>query len=262
MRIAVGGIAGFSGLADPAMTAAFRQKSDTALYIHDYVWSRTDSVVRRAILNVFGTPADVEFGLVANAETWFASAYKTEYEDLGVQPGRGHVNLLPEQLAIDWQPFVDAARRRGFKSVAPVVTPNENEFVDSLFESSDWQVYRDAASYGGGLTVDCPAYFFLSQPEAYRAFVVQEVQWARSQMLHTSFILSPGVVSRSFTQDAADVIDYLIQHDGLPEETVVENYSVAPPEDDGSTTQNDGDMLPIMAVAGSISSLLGGTRSG
>lgn len=252
MRIAVGGIAGFADLARPAMSDAFRQETDAALYIHDYVWSRTDSVIRRAILDVFNAPADVEFGLVADAETWFASAYRTEYEDLGVRPGRGHVNLLSEQLAADWKPFVDAARRRGFKSIAPVITPNEQEFVNNPFESKNWQVYRDAASYGGGLTVDSPAEFFLNQPEAYRTFVVQEVQWARSMMLHTSFIISPGGVTGSFTQNADDVINHLVKNNGLPDEVVVENYSVAPSADGGRPTGNQGEMLPIIAAARSI----------
>ncbi|WP_428395668.1 hypothetical protein [Lichenicoccus sp.] len=224
ISIAVGGIAGFSDLADPANSAALRKLGGTMLYIHDYVWTRTSVAKRRAILANFDGPADVEFGLVTDAKGWFDSVYQDDYLALGVRGQRGHVNVLARNLQSDWRPFVDAARARGFLSLAPILAPNQGEYRTAPFQDLRWQPYRDAARYGGALTIDAPVDLFLSQPSAYRIFVETELRWARAEHLHTAFILSPGNAAWHFEAETIAVADQLRAAGTLPDEFIVETY--------------------------------------
>ena len=224
ITIAVGGIAGFSKLAVPTNSAVLRRLGNTMLYIHDYVWTRTSVAKRRAILANFGGPADVEFGLVSDATGWFDSIYRDAYVALGVRGHRGHVNVLAENLGSDWTPFVDAARAEGFLSVAPILAPNQGEYRSAPFQDARWQPYRDAARYGGGLTIDAPVDLFLSQPQGYRTFVENEIRWARAEYLHTAFILSPGNAALHFEAETIAVADQLRAAATLPDEFIVETY--------------------------------------
>ncbi len=180
--------------------------------------------MRRRILEIFKQPAEVEFGLVAGAAAWFATVYLQEYQALGVRAEHGHVNVLAEHLQSDWKPFVDAARQYGFVSVAPILAPNQGEYRSGPFRDSRWDRYREAARYGGGLTVDAPVDLFLSQPPAYRSFVEDEVRWAHANGLRSAFILSPGASASLFEREAIEVADALRRADALPSEFIVETY--------------------------------------
>ena len=248
IRIAVGGIAGFSDLADPANSAALRKLGGTMLYIHDYVWTRTSVAKRRAILANFDGPADVEFGLVADAQGWFGSVYREDYQALGVRGQRGHVNVLAQNLQSDWRPFVDAARAHGFLSLAPILAPNQGEYRYAPFQDAQWQPYRDAARYGGGLTIDAPVDLFLSQPDAYRTFVETEIRWARAEHLHTAFILSPGNAALHFEAETIAVADRLRAAGTLPDEFIVETYEGGRPGYPNSVG-NDADPQSIVGTA-------------
>lgn len=249
--VAVGGVAGFADLADPAASTRLREHRarSVILYIHDYAWTRSLVADRRKVLALFGQGQDVEFGLMPDPSHWFHTVYRTQYTALGVTGHRGHVNGVKKRSITNWRRFVDAARQQGFVSIAPVAAPNSGQYVEFPFASSYWDFLRAAAVYGGGLTTDCPSDFFLTQPAGYRTFVMQELRWGKSAHLHTAFIVSPGQSGVDFLARTQDVLAELQTHGALPDEFIVENYEATPRRDYPNVVGPEGQKGAVASVA-------------
>jgi hypothetical protein len=136
-----------------------------------------------------------------------------------------HVNFFaPEKMEL-WKTFVSKAKSNGFRVVSSIFSPNGGQYKNAPFNSAKWDFLRRGAKLGGGLTTDAPPYFFLSQSEAYRKFVVDEIKWAKSEGLYTTFIISPAKVSKgNFLENTEKTIMFLEVNDAVPDEYVVENY--------------------------------------
>ncbi len=222
--VLLGGITGFDALGNPAFTSKLRETCRAGLYIHGYIWGRTPLAGQKAILSAFaGLPTDVELGFVNDA--WFRNAYVAQFQQVGVRAQHGHVNGFYPKTAPGWPLLVKGARAMGFESVAPIVTPNSGQYASAPFRSPTWDYVRDAAHQGGGLTIDAPPHFFLTQPAGYRQFVMDEITWANDAGLRTTFIVSPQAASPLFLDQTKQVVAMLRRHNATPKAYVVENYN-------------------------------------
>ena len=169
--------------------------------------------------------------MVAEPRSWFAHVYAPLYRDLGVRAERAHVNGFHLGQMARWRAFVDAARDAGLQTVAPIYSPNDGRLGDGRFADAHWQNVRDAAWYGGGLTIDAPPAFFIQQGPVYRAFALDEIRWANRTGLHSTVIVSPHTSGASFNHDTARFLAYFERNACWPAEWVVENYEPHPKAD-------------------------------
>ncbi len=106
--------------------------------------------------------------------------------------------LTPAQSAqqvAEWLAMIDQYRAAGVRNVAVIFSPNNwgsgGCNVQGKFSDPAWDAVKQVARYGGGIALDTPPYFFFNQPEAYRAFSLQEIAWARATGVRVSVIVSP-----------------------------------------------------------------------
>jgi hypothetical protein len=224
--VSVGGVNGFLSLSNPENTQQFRNLCGVDLYIHWFVWRSISPENKKSILEIFSNHnTDIEVNLPDNPSKWFEEEYRKTFSSANVVASTMHVNFFaPEKIEL-WKLFVSKAKSNGFNIVAPIFSPNGGQYKNASFSSAKWDFLRRGAKLGGGLTTDSPPYFFLSQPEAYRRFVVDEIRWAKSEGLYTTFIISPAKVSKgNFLEDTEKTIKFLEANDSVPDEYVVENY--------------------------------------
>lgn len=224
--IAVGGISGFSDLADPANTHTL-EACHVRLYLHRVAWERTPPVARKAILDVFknaGTQV-VEIEVHSNPGRYFQGYFAQQFLASGVVTREAHVNFFRVERPIsEWTSFVDAGRAAGLSIVAPIFSPNNGQFQQGSFFSPIWEKVRMAAVYGGGLTLDPPSDFFLAQSSDYRRFTIDEILWANSHHLRTTVIVSPGKSGKDFLRDTKNLVSILEGAGAKSAQYVVENY--------------------------------------
>jgi hypothetical protein len=229
--IAVGGTAGFEAMEDPANTERLRATCRVRLYLHDYGWNNLPTPqARDSVLKAFaGTgPAAVELGAVKHPDQYWGNYYTKIYLRRGVIADQAHINAATTVSMDNWKTFVDGGKTVGLKVVSPVFAPNTNQWKGAPFTDPKWDDIRARASYGGGLTVDSPPSYFLSQPPDYRTFVEAELRWARNHGLQATLIMSPSISGPSFGPDAVKVLDQLTEDKSLPTFLIVENYRPLP----------------------------------
>lgn len=224
-KIFVGGVTGFSSLGDPENSRRLRSTCQAALYVHGYVWTRSSDAERKAVLAAFaGAPMEVELGMVNNPSSWFEQGYRKKYVQAGVRAERAHVNGFKEARMDIWRQFVETGRKYGLKTISPIFSPNSRQYAHAAFKEGQWDFLREGARLGGGLTTDSPPGYFLAQPQAYQDFVMDELQWANTEGLHSTFIVSPGKSGPRFLEDTQRTVEILAKRKALPKTWVVENY--------------------------------------
>jgi len=248
--IFVGGTGGIQALADPAATEQLRETCGVGLYVHSAVWSGPYHIatsIRRQIAAVFADtgPATIEVGFKTH-DLW-SQVYPQEYERLGVHAETANVDVfVPGGITKNpisfsaWKEFVDAARRDGVKTVAPIIglTSGLGRGGDGPFGGpygSDGKVrpaiqaeYERMASYGGGISLDDPVNFPYWKFARFRAAIASVLRWAEKHHLDADLIVSPGGAAdpsgARFLSDTQHVIAILAGANALPTTFSVENY--------------------------------------
>jgi hypothetical protein len=228
--IAIGGTAGFDEFADPGKTCRLRATHRVRLYIHDYIWTRSSKQTDQNILKVFeGTgPHVVEIGATRDPDKFWNYYYKDKYLSCGVKADQAHVNGVGRLSAHQWNMFVAGGKAAGLKVIAPVFAPNSGQWKNAPFKDAKWNIIRAEAISGRGLTVDSPPNIFLSAEPGYREFIEEEIRWAKSKNLQSTFIISPNVSGKDFRKDTIELIKKLEADHALPDFYVVENYRPLP----------------------------------
>jgi len=247
--VAIGGIAGFDDLVNPESTDQLRAFCQIRLYIHTNAWLRASEDTRKAIAAIFSGPQDVEFGLWKNPQRFFRYQYARDFESFGIQGENAFVNGLMPSRMDGWRLFVDEAKKAGYQTVSPVVSPNSNQYREHPFDDEYWDYVREAARYGGGLITDAPSDFFWNQRAEYRRFIVREIQWTNKEGLHSGFIISPGRSGDDFLSLTQKTLSFLKDNDALPGEFVVENYKDSPRAGYRNTVGDESEDSTIASVA-------------
>ena len=266
--VSVGGTAGFNALVNPDFTTALLATRHVRLYEHANAIASAiaDSppsnpyAILNAIESIFsGTgPGEAELGYVgANYFTLPAKSYpayyRYQYVGSGLSPNAANVNVPdrpPWAIKFDprnvgkWKLWVHAGRSVGIASMAPVVAPNaawkphsrifpptRREYYD--LNSSFYDLARFEASYGGGIALDTPPYFFLTggSGRGYQRFIEQAIRWGDAHGIRTTVLVSPYPNRRAFSHDTKEFVSVLVAHGAIPTEWAVDDYENTNPND-------------------------------
>ncbi|MGI4796067.1 MAG: hypothetical protein ACRYG8_18805, partial [Janthinobacterium lividum] len=158
-------------------------------------------------------------------------------------------NIWTKDDLINWEAYVNNARAYGILNLAPMLS----EFETVNFATSDATQYvRAGALYGGGISFDMPAWFFLAREDAYHQSTYQEIQWATANGLRSSINLSPiGANDPNFLSDTEQMIAMLKANNALPTQFVIKDEAVT----GNSTIFSTSDMNSFNSVADWLSSL-------
>lgn len=250
IHIHVGGVIGFEALQSESATRLLRKSCRAGLYLHANSWVRTKPEIQKKILNAFsGLNVDVELPLTKDPGDWFKKIYARKFVDAGVQATRAHVNGLRPHRLREWDEFVDAAKQHGLVTISPVFSPNSGQYRDRPFSHESWAYLKEAASLGGGITVDSPSDFFFAQSEGYRQFIFDQIKWAKANSVTSTFIVSPGRAQDKFLDKTKQVFDSLKEADSMPDHFVVENYPKKAPKNYLNVVGDETDTHTILGVA-------------
>ncbi|MGI4946870.1 MAG: hypothetical protein ACRYHQ_40995 [Janthinobacterium lividum] len=98
--------------------------------------------------------------------SYFDGDFTRVYVGQGLAPNEANIVISLEPVGspaplsaadlVSWQSYVDCAHDAGVVNVAPIVSPNGGNEDISSWDAPYWQSVQEAASTGGGLTVDPP----------------------------------------------------------------------------------------------------------
>lgn len=265
--IFIGGTGGFNALDDAGKMKDLLKTGHVGLYQHnnavtlaaqvpglltsiDQTWSGTgagQAELPQVGANYFTLPVSDGY-------------YQKNYIQNGLHPSEANVDTpsdtsLPGQLDSDfkqWQQYVDAARSVGITSVAPIASPNgtnEPKLGDNVFATNPYYALQKMeALYGKAIALDVPPSFFLQggSGPGYQKFIVQTIQWANSNGLRTTMLLSPypwplntagqpltfaQFTANDFSSATQEFVNYLKEHLAVPSEWSVDNYEDTHPND-------------------------------
>jgi len=142
------------------------------------------------------------------------------------------------QQVAEWKGIIDQYRAAGVATVSVIFSPNNwgsgGCRVAGKFSDRAWDAVKRVARYGGGLALDAPPYFFFKQPEAYRAFTLAEIAWARANGVKVSVIVSPPpddtVAQSLYARQTREFVGRLVDESKgagtyVPNEWVAEDYN-------------------------------------
>lgn len=233
MTVLVGGTAGIQALADPANTVKLRATGKVGLYIHELGSEVLNThKLGGKVAEVFaGTgPGVAELGLSPtrqDAVNFFDTPYKELYCKWGLAPAMANVNGLDPTgktgSLSQWKDFAAVASMSGIKSIAPFVNNNNLAWPDD-FDDEFWNYTKQVALEMGACALDTPPDFAFRSAPSYLKNVLQVVQWCRRNDLRTSIVISPNGEQSRFLDSTKRFYAYLLEHQALPTEWVVENF--------------------------------------
>lgn len=228
--ILVGGTVNLSDLENPGNLQSLLTDCKVGLYIHDYAWTRLpDNSDRQKVLKTFeGRTTAVELAATSKADQYWDQYYQQQYAAYGLTPSAVHINGSLKLSLDQWKRYVDAARRNKVNIVSPVFTPNGGKWRDDPFSSPTWDLVKNMAIYGRGITLDSPPSFFIRSEDGYRKFVMDELRWARTAGIESTFIISPGNSGTQFLADTKKLLNAIRVCECWPDLIVVENYEPLP----------------------------------
>jgi hypothetical protein len=138
----------------------------------------------------------------------------------------------------EWMRIIDQYRAAGVRTVSVIFSPNNwgtgGCNVHGSFSDPAWNAIKRVARYGGGLVLDTPPYYFFKQPDAYRAFSLEEIAWARANGVRVSVIVSPPpddtVAESAYARQTRELVEKIQDASKgdtsyLPDEWVAEDYN-------------------------------------
>jgi hypothetical protein len=217
---------GMDDLANPANSDSFRAKGGR-LYIHELGWDYT-SKANQAIIA----------GLFPNSPMWESSYSETSGVGHIMSILRGRlvtywkkadyltVNFLSDKSTAQMQEVRDSTNDFVGK-VAPIFSPNSGAWNGAPWNSTKWDQTRVNIKIGGALATDSPPYFYLSQPEGYKAFIADEIKWCKANNIDMIAIIHPGT-SVDFNEDFRKYRADLKARGAVPDIWAVECYYGGP----------------------------------
>jgi hypothetical protein len=235
--VVMGGTINETDLLTAANSATYRALGG-GLYLHNTGWGELTTAQKAQVMQVFaGTGAQhIEFGFNDNPSAW-SSLYTSSYLPAGVRAVDASVNLpaftqSANPTQAQWVAYVQDMRAVGVPIVEPVFSPNASATqANPGWNDASFQYIRDYATYGGGLTIDSPADYYNQQVAGphYQTFVQNEIEWANTNGLHSTWIISPYFQpSTTFLADTQAAVRSMENAGAIPQQYVVENYEPYP----------------------------------
>ena len=246
--VLLGGTSNMTDMLTAANTDAYRAAGG-GLYAHQSGWvinlqvageqpnSTNSQNQRKAIVSLYPNKVgQVEFSYGTPSD--WTNTYNAYYKGNGLTADVASVNFLsgrddgatssnyPASNAAAFA-YVDALRGVGIPTVSIILSPNNNatDATTYNFANAHWDDARTRALYGGGWTSDAPPAYFFGRDQNYRDWVIAQTKWTNANGLHSTNIISPHTSGINFFADSVKYVRYFEEHDAIPTQWVVENYS-------------------------------------
>ena len=233
-RIFAGGVSGANALANPANSDQFRANGGGA-YLHANGWaSLTEAEKVATQANFAQSDITLEIGF-DTAASWL-NYYKTQLLNRGMRATFITSNVYANgnvPTVAQWNDFLTTFRNGGVDSRTLIVPTfeyaNYNSTTLSTNKVSQRTDFQQIITASGGLSIDAPPAFFLAREQAYRDWVYDAVQWARSHGCTVMLIISPHNSGTNYATDTQTYLAALNTNNAMPNMFGVENYSTADP---------------------------------
>ncbi len=248
--IVLGGLQGFSDLANSANTLALRATGRAGFYAHIQSMGLPYSAgpdtlpgIAQVFQNSGAYVAELDYtDNVASQAAYFGSSLTGSFAQFGAMPDEALINMFSSDdvnslAQTNWKTYIDDARAAGIQRLEPIFSPNGDTSTSQIYDLNSFldPVYnnvRAAALYGGGLALDLPpAYLYDltgSSPALgakYLAFVEQEINWANANGIRSTVIISPYSSGVGFLDYTQDLVQRLQADGAVPQQYIVENYA-------------------------------------
>lgn len=235
-RVYLGGDVGIEDMATDSNIADVVATGEVGWYIQesDYYGMISNGDIAAINKNFGYSNVEVEINLqnASNIASWVSGTYIPEWidEGLNITEWNSIINFADSNWYTNFIATVDAVKAEGVDSVAPIYSPNTNEGIDGASSddfatSSNYSQLREAALYGGGLTLDTPPWYaYVDGGTNYYKFSSEEIKWANSENIRSTVILSPSGDGFFFLGDTMRFIHTIENLGYVPKEWVVENY--------------------------------------
>ena len=237
-RLFVGGVSGIDALATPGNSDQYRADGG-GIYLHTSGWAPLSAAVKDEIQATFaGQDYAVEIGFSATDPSSWVSRYLIDYHNRGIRPAFITCNAFSSgdvPTPTQWSNFVTAFRNAGIDNRTRILPTFEYQnFSQNISTLSSNKVslradFQQIITTSAGIVLDTPSSYFFEREPAYRVWVVDAIQWTRSQGFSAVVIISPHNASTQYDEKTALYVDYLKTHDALPNMFAVENYSTEDP---------------------------------
>lgn len=235
-RIFVGGVSGVAALAIPENSTKYRANGG-GLYIHQSGWKleKLDAAQQVATLaNFAGRDVVVEVGGNKEHCLW----YRDRMQKRGVRAKFITMNVFSKAqvpTAKEWTDTIAFCRTKGVdprtKILATFEYPNFQKHKYTLGQNkvSQRADFQKIIAASGGLLIDVPPKIFDTYIDAYRAWVIDAIQWTRAHGYMAVVLISPNTSGTSYPAHVEDFVAELHDAGALPNVFAVENYSSKDP---------------------------------
>jgi hypothetical protein len=235
-RILAGGVSGSEALAIPENSDKYRANGG-GLYIHAMGWSPLEEAQRVATLaNFAGNDVAVEIGFTTAYCTW----YRDKVQKRGVRAKFITMNAFSKArvpTVSEWTDMIAYCRKKGVdprtKILATFEYANFSTHEETLAQNkvSQRSDFQQIIAASGGLLIDVPPRIFDTYVDAYRAWVLDAIQWTRAHGHMAVVLMSPNSSGTAYPDYVEAFVAELHDAGALPNVFAVANYSSAePPE--------------------------------
>jgi len=217
---------GMSDLIIPNNSDSFRSKGGR-LYIHELGWDYTSKANQAIIAGLFPDPPMWESSYSETSGAGhIMSIITTRLVTYWKKADYLTVNFLSDKSTAQMQEVRDLTKDLVGK-VAPIFSPNSGAWNSAPWNNAKWDQTRTNIKIGGALATDSPPYFYLSQPEGYKAFIADEIKWCKANNIDMIAIIHPGT-SVDFNEDFRKYRADLKARGAVPDIWAVECYYGGP----------------------------------
>lgn len=245
-RIYAGGVSGCGDLAVSGNSTDYRAAGG-GVFIHSVGWqNHTTTREKNRIQNLWDNREwGIEMGFTEDNYTSRQNAYDRRYLSRGIEADYITINayssgrvLDPNQWEREREAYYDLGVPRSTAIYATFEYQNHPNFWTNLQNNlvSDRADFQRVIRESGGMVLDTPpAVYFRrlassnTRIRRYRDWIVDAVQWAKSEGHTVGIIVSPNSSGTGYEEDTERFIDDLRDMNALPDFFISENYSTEDP---------------------------------
>lgn len=182
---------GYHDMAVPSNTDELR-RSGGRIYIHPLGWEHTSEADRDVLRALYPDPPIYEH-TAANDTKSPRQYYEQKLQKYWPRAFAVTMNRIAERPLAAMQ-FQKDQFKHITDTIAPVAAPNNPRKIplDKYpWKHARWDQLRANAKLGGGLATDAPPDLYFKREEAYREWIADSLNWARSENLKAIVLIYP-----------------------------------------------------------------------